>query len=205
MIETVRAESGDNVLRFQGRLLASRFDPRREASKWVLTRGRFIDKVQTVFVLGLGSGYHISELLKATSAKIIVLEASTDIIEAVAPEGDLANKRVSIHHVSSAKSLRRLDAVKSAVKKSFVVLAHPPSRSLFSELYSDIQSQLVARDWGSLNWQWKMRGGPDFNKTARIDGEEQPLTIFDLEQTELVKNSEERERMLFKALRELVK
>jgi hypothetical protein len=51
-----------------------------------------------------------------------------------------------------------------------------------------------------------LRGGPAFDANPRIDSKNnEPLTIYDLEQTELVQSSEERERLLFKALRELVK
>jgi hypothetical protein len=39
----------------------------------------------------------------------------------------------------------------------------------------------------------------------RIIASDEPLTIYDLESTELVQDSAERERMIIKALRELVK
>ncbi len=59
-------------------------------------------------------------------------------------------------------------------------------------------------DFEFLCQNMKQNRHPDFDRTARIDGTT-GLTIHDLEQTELVQNSEEREKLLFKALRELVK
>lgn len=205
MIEIVSAESGEKVLRFQGRLLASRFDPRREAREWIAARKKFLSKVRSVFVLGLGSGHHIGELLEATQARIVVLEASAEIIQASFDLNAFDSARVSLHHISSARTLRKIDEVKTAVTQSFIVMTHAPSFSLFPEIYKDIQAQLIARDWGNLNWQWKLRGAADFDRTPRIDGTGETLSLHDIEQTELVQNSEEREKILFKALRELIK
>jgi hypothetical protein len=205
LIEIVSAETGEKVLRFQGRLLASRFDPRREAREWIASRKKFLGKVRSVFVLGLGSGHHIGELLEATQAKIVVLEASADILQASFDLKAFDSGRVSLHHISSARNLRKIEEVKAAVTQSFIVMTHAPSFSLFPEIYKDCQTQLIARDWGNLNWQWKLRGAADFDRTPRIDGTGETLSLHDIEQTELVQNSEEREKILFKALRELIK
>lgn len=205
MIEIVSAESGERVLRFQGRLLASRFDPAREAREWIASRREFLNKVRTVFVLGLGSGHHVRELLPATPARIVVLEANADVLQAAFDLHGFDAARVGLHHLPNARALRKIDEVKAAVTKSFVVLSHAPSCALAPELYKESRAQLVARDWGNLNWQWKLRGAADFDRTPRIDGGSEALSLHDLEQTELVQNSEEREKLLFKALRELVK
>jgi hypothetical protein len=206
LIEIVDAESGDKVIRYDGRLLASRFDPKKEAQEWLNGRGDFLANVRTVIVLGLGSGHHISALLEKTGARILVLEANEEIFETGQTIQTFDPLKVRIEHVTSAKALRSSDAVKAAVKESFVVLVHPASQSLNFELFENCRAQLLGRDWGSLNWQWNLRGAPAFDANPRVDSKsEDSLTIYDLEQTELVQNSEEREKLLFKALRELVK
>lgn len=206
MIEIVNAVNGEKVIRYDGRLLASRFDPIKEAQEWLNGRGDFLANIRTVIVLGLGSGHHISALLQKTSARILVLEANEEIFEAGQSIQSFDPLKVRIEHVTSAKALRSSDAVKAAVKESFVVLVHPASQAVNSELYESCRTQLLGRDWGSLNWQWHLTGSPAFDSTPRIDAKsEEALTIYDLEQTELVQNSEEREKLLFKALRELVK
>lgn len=206
MIEIVYAEDGEKVIRYDGRLLASRFNPKKEAQEWLSGRGEFLANVRTVVVLGLGSGHHISALLEKTSARILVLEANEEIFEAGQSIQSFDPRKVRIEHVTSAKALRSLDSVKAAVKESFVVLVHPASLSVNGDLYESCRAQLLGRDWGSLNWQWNLTGAPAFDTNPRIDSKAQEaLTIYDLEQTELVQNSEEREKLLFKALRELVK
>ena len=203
MIEICTAQNGEKILRYDGKLLASRFDPTREAREWVQSRREFLDKVATVFVLGMGSGQHVHELLRSTPARLIVLEASEDII--ATELNDFPAGRISIYHVPNGRALRKIDAVKSAVARSFVVFSHAPSQALFPKIYQECRAQLIARDWGNLNWQWKLRSGPAFDSNPRIDGTSQLLSIHDLEQTELVQNSEEREKLLFLALRDLVK
>ena len=205
MIEIVSAESGEKVLRYQGRLLASRFDPIREAQEWIQSRQRFLKDVRTVFVLGIGSGHHIAELVKSTSARIVVLETNEEILNAATDMHGFDNSRVSLNHVPNKRALRKIEAVKIAVTKSFIVLAHAPSFALSADIYKELRAQLLGRDWGNLNWQWKLRNAPGFDRTARIDTGGEPLSVHDLEQTELVQNSEEREKILFKALRELLK
>ena len=206
MIEILDAVSGGKVIRFDGRLLASRFDPMREAEAWVDGRADFLANVRTVIVLGLGSGQHVSALLKKTNARILVLEANEEILEAGQNINSFDPVKVRVEHFTSARSLRSSEAVKAAVKESFVVLIHPASLAVNKDLYESCRAQLLGREWGALNWQWNLRGAPAFDANPRIDAiSDSPLTIYDLEQTELVQNSEERERLLFKALRELVK
>jgi hypothetical protein len=88
---------------------------------------------------------------------------------------------------------------------SFIVMSHPASAQIAPEFYRDCRNLLLGRDWGSLNWQWSVKGHPSFDREPNNSGAGEPLTIYDLEKTELVRNSDERERMLLKALRELVK
>jgi hypothetical protein len=206
LIEILDAVNGDKVIRYEGRLLASRFDPKREAEAWVEGRMEFLADIRTVIVLGLGSGHHISALMQKTHARILVLEASEEIFEAGQKINSFDPIKVRVEHFKSARTLRASEAVKAAVKESFIVLNHPASLALHKNLYESCRAQLLGREWGALNWQWNLRGGPAFDANPRIDSKnEEPLTVYELEQTELVQSSEERERLLFKALRELVK
>jgi hypothetical protein len=206
LIEILDAVHGGKVIRYNGRLLASRFDPRREAEEWIGSRSEFIADVRHIIVLGLGSGHHVQALVENSSARILILEADQNIADACAGLHAFDSARVNIELISSARALRSSAAVKAAVKESFIVLAHPASLAFNPALYESCRDQLLGRDWGTLSWQWKMRSGPNFDANPRIDSNKsEPLTIYDLEQTELVQSSEEREKLLLKALRELVK
>lgn len=204
-MEWVLAKSGDQVIRWQGRLLASRVDPSGEARDWFLRRGAFAGKVKSIFILGAGSGFHIVEALKRTTARVIVVEPEQELADAVEPSLAEFSARVTFACVGSARELRANEAVRAAVAASFIVLEHPASVSLDRGFFRECSAQLIGRDWGSLSWQWKLNGFPDLDSQPRITQNDKPLTIYDLEQTELVQDSAERERMLLKALRELVK
>ncbi|HMN69471.1 MAG TPA: hypothetical protein PKC28_13095 [Bdellovibrionales bacterium] len=206
MIEILEAEQGGaKVLRVDGCLTASRVAPVKEAREWLARRREFLDKVKTVFVLGLGSGHHVRALRESCRARIVVVEANADIVSMHAELG-IVPADVQVLHADSLRALRGNERVRELVTASFVVLTHPASVARGAEVYHEFRRLLIGRDWGTLNWQWNMRNGPSLDGTTRISGEDQaPLTIYDLEQTELVQNSEEGERLVFKALRELVK
>lgn len=202
MIEKLTAANGQLILRQRGRLLASRIDPGAEAEAWLNKRRAFLDKIKGVFVLGLGGGYHVRALLKASPAQIVVIEHSREVIESLGAD---FGPRVRIEYIANARELRACESVRNLIKHSFVVLTHPPSLAQESDFYRDCAAQLNGRDWGALTWQWQLRGLPALDSSPRVQSDGGALTIYDLEQTELVQSGEERERMLIKALRELVK
>ncbi len=205
MIDWVIAKSGDKVIRWQGRLLASRVDPAGEAREWFSRRLPFASKVKSIFAMGGGSGFHILELCRRTSAQILVLEPESEIVEGIRPKLAEFASRICWLSVGSARELRAIPEVRSAVGSSFIVLEHPASVSLDRGFYRECSAQLMGRDWGSLSWQWKLKGFADLDSETWITSNNEALTIYDLEQCELVQDSAERERMLLKALRELVK
>jgi hypothetical protein len=206
LIEIVETANGQKAIRFNGRLLASRFNPRQEAREWLARRTEFLTKVRTIIVLGMASGHHIAELVEATQARILVIDTNEEILAAGQAIHSFPADRVIVEHVRNSRDLRSSVQVKKAVAESFIVLVHPVAALLDGKVFEDCRTQLLGRDWGALTWQWKLRNGPSFDINSRIDGVSlNPLTIYDLEQTELVQNSEEREKLLFRALRELVK
>lgn len=205
MIETQSAKNGSAVVREDGRWLASAFDPEAEARAWLARRRTFLDKIQAVFVLGAGAGYHIAELVKHTEARVVVIEPKYEIIEAVRRIHAFDSTQVKFECIEDARQLRASAVVKAAIAVSFVVLQYPPSLASAPNVFRDCEAQLIGRDWGTLRWQWALKGFAPLDSQVQILKADKPLTILDLEQTELVQNSEERERMLIKALRELIK
>lgn len=206
MIDFVTAKTGERVIRWHGRLLASRLNPILEAERWLQQRLPFISKVKTIVILGAGSGFHIRECALKTKARIVVIERNLELIEAVAKELEKLQSRIEFVNIEASRELRANAGIRAAVGASFVVLEHPASLQGEREFYQECAAQLIGRDWGNLNWQWALKGFPALDSQPRIDGGgDSTLSIYDLEQTELVQDSEERERMLLKALRELVK
>ncbi|MGE4131755.1 MAG: hypothetical protein AB7F86_08950 [Bdellovibrionales bacterium] len=188
-----------------GRLLASRLDPYAEAEAWLDKRSLLLDRVRGVFVLGAGSGYHLQALWKRTDAQILVIEREADLARAVHSLFPESKERVEWIMAQDLSDVRTDKTVRKAIAQSFVVLEHYPSQFDHPEFYQECKRLLVGRNWGSLTWQWKLKGLPALDETPRVSQTGEPLSIYDLEQTELVQNSDEREKLLIKALRELVK
>jgi hypothetical protein len=205
VIETLNAQNGSAVLRDDGLWLASAFNPEAEAREWLARRREFLSQVKCIFVLGAGAGYHVSELYRHCDAEILVIETRAERIAAVSAIHAFDSHRVKFICVDNVKRLRADERVRSAVSSSFVILQHAPSLAAQNELYRELHAQLLGRDWGALSWQWQMKGFAALDSRPQIQRGGEPLTILDLEQTELARDSEERERMLIKALRELVK
>lgn len=193
------------MVRWNGRLLASRVDPVGEARQWLESRRTFLDRVQAVFILGAGSGFHIREVLKATEARVIVIEAKSEIVEELRPRFADVAARLRFVSVQAAREARGSEFVREGLKDSFIVLEHPASMATDPDFYAECGQFLRARDWGALTWQWKLKGHPSLDSEPKIAKMDEPLSLLDLEQTELVQNSEERERLLVLALRELIK
>jgi hypothetical protein len=205
LIETVLAKNGSAVLRKEGRLLASAVDPQAEAREWVMRRPILLTQVKSIFVLGVGSGYHVSELFFQTNATIVVVDRDQELVDSAREIQKFDSQRIHFQCVDAAKALRASDIVRSAVRESFLVLQHAASISHDAGFFNECEAQLLGRDWGHLNWQWQLKGHPALDSYPRIIASDEPLTIYDLESTELVQDSAERERMIIKALRELVK
>ncbi len=200
------SQTGLQVPRWKGRLLASRLDPEQEARAWVQRRTTFLEKTQTVFVLGLGGAFHVREVLRRSAARVIVIERESEIAAAVMPGVlDEFGPRVGVVVVERPSDLRGEGLIREGLVTSFLTLEHPPSVAGAREFYSACAALLVGREWGALTWQWRLKGFADFESQPRVERSDKALTIYDLEQTELVRNSVERERLLLKALRELVK
>lgn len=205
MIAVQLAQNGSQVIRFDGRLLASAVDPLAEAREWVVRRATLLERVKSIFVLGAGSGYHIAELFIQTDARLLVIEHSQRLIEAVQEIQKFDSERVQFVCADKPASLRSNTQVRQAIAQSFLVLQHAPSLAAQPDYFRECKNLLLGRDWGNLNWQWQLKGFAPLDRQLKIHSTDEALNIYDLEQTELIRDSAERERMLVKALRELVK
>ncbi len=147
MIDVEISRSGHSVLRKDGRLLASSIDPIREANTWV--DSILIDgagDAPRILVFGLGSGYHIVELLKRCSGRtVFVLESDAEI----AGQARGLNPEVSqaiICTESNPNKLFDLPSVRIFLKGHFRIAKHGPSCITDPSFYDRAASILLARD-----------------------------------------------------------
>jgi hypothetical protein len=82
--EVVNARSGAPVLKWDGRYLGSAIDPLAEASRWAEARGRgAIFRHWPQVILGIGSGYHVTQVLRRTTGPVFLVEPEEEILQAV--------------------------------------------------------------------------------------------------------------------------
>jgi len=127
--------------------LASRYDPAKEAAK--LVEGIEHDKVACVVVLGMGLGYHVSELSRNMGAAgvLIVFEPDAGMWRAVLERIDhrdwLTRGELILadSQTDRAALLERIEKHAGTVTQGMHLLTHPPSRQL---------NEQATRDFGKM-------------------------------------------------------
>src|SRR4051812_47302968 len=112
MIETLKAQNGSEVIRYAGRLLSSAVDPLSEARDWVGRRKLMLNRVKTIFILGAGSGYHVSELFIHSDAQLVVIDSSQELMDAMQSIQRFQDCRVKFVSAQKASALRSNAAVR---------------------------------------------------------------------------------------------
>lgn len=146
MVEVITARNGKRVLKKDGKLLASAFDPVREATVWADKIKAGVDEGETVIILGMGAGYHVEELaLSCPKNPIYVVEKDAEIAErALEICHGLERERVIvepdwIHLVES-------DVFREALSGVYRIAIHGPSYQLAPDYYGAVERLLRGRD-----------------------------------------------------------
>ena len=209
MIEMVLAKTGDLVFDYDHRQLCSHVDPKHDAKLWVDRRLGELDQSECIIVLGLGCGYHILELMsRLPQAKVFVLEAKKEIIEACMKVHGLDFAKLNVRIINSTHELQQSVWLDQALQAPYRILIHMPSYFISEGVYGDVHRLLLARQWSSLTWLWQKRfGGHLIQQLQPIDSDgAELLSIKNLDQ--VINQSDIKGKskswMVFKALRELV-
>lgn len=134
MIEVVQARSGDEVFKYNGRLLASRNDPRQESQLWLETYRSLIRGSKSAIVLGAGAGYHIERLISEyPSLPVYVIDPRTDICDRI--KNKFGFTFSNIHFIDKAELISE-----RALANTFVILKHIPS---WFGLEEKFQSEII--------------------------------------------------------------
>ncbi len=143
MIETAQAKNGSLIHLKDGKYLASSFDPQKEAEAWYKNSNQRTKYARTVFVLGLGSGYHIRVLTRELpQTKIVVIEPDHELVKSY----QAANSEELV--IVCEQDWRRLfqhSSVSSGVQDKYAALLHPPSLSVEKDYFSNTYKFLLAR------------------------------------------------------------
>ena len=209
-IERIIAKSGDPVVKYDGRLLASAIDPRREARDWV---NRWRDRIavaERLIVLGWGAGYHLHEIHQQWPAlKILAIGCEPDLLSEIHQIHPSMLNEVSFIHCHNESELLPHAEIRQFMRSGFVVLEHSSLPNLNIKGYSEIKNRLIARE--PLFFSDWVRREPRLSRLFPLQiipgGEDQRLlSIKDLERFVGNRdNSKSKDVMVVHALRELVR
>jgi hypothetical protein len=212
------SKSGHRVPSLNGICLASKFDPIAEAVKWVANYKESIFKSKTLFVLGLGAGFHVLELQrKMGDRKIIVLEPVTELIDDFISSHPYVTNDIKVLNIKGSQDLVNDPVIQKHLRSLFTILVHAPSTRIHKTHFKNVKEILTGRDLRALYFHLQCR--PEMN--TFFEG----LKIRQLERKGLVELNEDflfsikhissaihegvfplqREGMLWMALKEMVK
>lgn len=207
MIEVVQAKNGSPVLIKNGKYLASSFDPQKEAETWWSHCHRLVKHAEGIFVLGLGSGYHIEAIkIHRSDLPLTVIECDKEIVDAI--QSRVASNQVEILWETDWRRVYQAPGVSEKVRNNYAVLMHPGSYAVEPEYFSNAHKFLLARSVEGLFALLKNRpelfAELDPAKLADLARSGEPVTIKTLSQLMKPTTFADPNRRLWKVLEELV-
>ncbi len=207
MISVETARSGHTILKKDGKLLASSFDPLKEASAWAQQAIQGLRAHDSIIVLGLGSGYHVQELANLVGFdRLLVIECDGEVAaEAFRLFSELPRERVIIE--TDVKKMVEMDLVRDVLSGVYKIVRHAPSYSSAAAEFGAVEKLLLGRDQLSFLLQLKARPNLwallDAEKVSTISKDE-CISIKTLTRLFGPKSFTQRERHLWRVLEELV-
>jgi hypothetical protein len=149
MIEFVSCNlSGEilNVPRRSGMALCSTRDPRREAQRWIKAIQAL--RVEQIFVIGLGAGYHIEELAKVYSGQINVIEIDQELIDHWLSKSSVANIKIAKFTSSNTNFT---EWVASCSRNANLIFDFRPAWAGAEETFGLVRDVLTCRTSAAIN------------------------------------------------------
>lgn len=209
-LEKVITRSGETVFKWQGRMTASSYDPRREAQEWLTSLALSMASESRLFVLGVGSGYHLVALRQAfPKRRIMAVDISTELIEGALGLHGSSLDGVDLVAIPTEAELLATERVRNYLRAPLQVVDHPASQQGSVMRYKEVRARVLNRE-PVLFADW-LRREPRFARLfplqAIAGGDDgQLLSIKDLCRFVDTRGNANREDVLIiKALRELVK
>ncbi len=136
-IEILLSKSRQPVPVIDSVTLHSRYDPVNEAHK-------FVQKIDILkkgpgMVFGLGFGYHIKELLKKRSGRLLVIEPSMDLFKRFLEQIELDDFGGQLEFYIDESPAHVASIIPS---KNFIIVEHPPSIRLNEVYFSRLKKGL---------------------------------------------------------------
>ena len=138
------SEKGLPVLRIGKRILHSRYDPLKEAKD--LIEFNLKGHHDSITVLGLGLGYHISALLKVTGRETVVnvIEPRWEVFRCALEQVDMSDilRRVNLFIGEEEDNFLKSKHLKDSFSDSSLILKHPASWILNQKYFEDLLKKI---------------------------------------------------------------
>jgi hypothetical protein len=173
------SKDGQPIFFSNGAPTCSFENPFEEAARWAERSEVKLKDTLNLFVLGLGSGYHVHELVRLSHLRQIwVVDDRKEAINFYLKYHKF-DHRFKFVHISSKKEFKSDHYLRQCVLRPYKVVSFFPAIKHQRELYSWIEALLLGRTQETLNDLIEMRG--DFKSKAR-----KPIKIVDNNQSGLL-------------------
>lgn len=170
MIELVHAKSGDPTVRFDGKFLASAYDPRGEGQKWAERYLARLSGVKSVLVLGAGAGYHLEALKMAMPhLQVICIEYRTEIKNAVKSRLGISLLGIQLLAVDQSKNAFKHELLRKALRAPYAVVRSSASSMLDFEFYDRLELDLNGRTQIGMQSICEIRGRAIPGQNSRME------------------------------------
>ena len=209
MISIGTARGGQPVIQKNGRWLASSFDPVREAQAWAKKASLGVKHGESIFILGLGSGYHVAELAKLRSEPFLVFENDELLTEQALEICPEIRERSIIVDGDWTKLLEN-DTVRDQINGVYHIAKYGPSCQMSPEYFAQVENLLIGRDPLTFLLQLKARPGIwgilDGEKVRSLGSAQSndPISIKTLQKLFAENANGSKERQMWRVLEELV-
>lgn len=138
--------------------LHSIYDPEREAAIFIEAQKDVIAKKNEFLVLGLGFGYHVSELIKALRSlkkpfKIVIIEPSIQVAQDCLSENIISSNDVYLSYGKSAQEFYgNKDLIHFLLKKP-AIINHAASFNLYNDYFRTLLSYEADQSLSSCTQQ----------------------------------------------------
>lgn len=201
------AKTGHRVLRKNGKLLASAFDPVREATAWAeKVMGAGEPSCDTLIVVGMGSGYHVAALKsRYPDISLLVIDNDAEVVDRAR---EICPEVAGIPTVAEPKwmDLIKSASLSDALNGVYKIALHGPSFQSNPNDFSLIERLLRGRD--KLSFLLLLKACPELlplldpEAVSRIG--EEAISIKTVSELFSPHAAASRERRLWRVLEELI-
>lgn len=206
MLARVQSKTGESLLTYNGKYLASSVSAAKEADTWVQRCLNQLQGVTSVFVLGVGCGYHLSVLQKSKpNLNIVAIDCNSDCIAFTRAEQSLSVSDIKFVHADSIDALKSNPLIITALCSFYTMVSFTPAQSVNLPLYESFELFLGGRSLEGLSFVSAQKlEFAKFRLNGLASGQENKLISIKDFTDEKILHEKIETKMIFKALRELV-